>query len=97
VTRKISTSAPLFYVQHLTYNFPLLPSFPPSLPPSLPPSRFIVCDQHKSQARFLMAKLNPSITHHTVRTGREGGREGGVKGGDFALLWVVLSSFDILF
>lgn len=25
--------------------------------------RFIVCDQHKSQARFLMAKVNPSVTH----------------------------------
>jgi len=30
--------------------------------------RFIVCDQHKSQARFLVAKLNPSVTH----TSRDG-------------------------
>lgn len=34
-----------------------------------PVPRFIVCDQHKSQARFLMAKLNPSITHHTGEVG----------------------------
>jgi len=31
-----------------------------------PVPRFIVCDQHKSEARFLMAKLNPSVTHNTV-------------------------------
>ena len=29
-----------------------------------PVPRYIVCDQHKSQARFLMAKLNPSITQN---------------------------------
>jgi|EP00505_MAST-04D_sp_SCG-Rhode-Island_P003435 protein transport protein SEC23 len=29
-----------------------------------PVPRYIVCDQHKSQARFLMAKLNPSVTHN---------------------------------
>lgn len=29
-----------------------------------PVPRYIICDQHKSQARFLMAKLNPSITHN---------------------------------
>lgn len=34
--------------------------------------RYIVCDQHKSQARFLMAKLNPSITHHTGEVGLSG-------------------------
>ncbi len=28
-----------------------------------PVPRFIVCDQGKSQARFLLAKLNPSVTH----------------------------------
>jgi len=28
--------------------------------------RFIVCDQHKSQARFLMARVNPSVTHNNV-------------------------------
>jgi protein transport protein SEC23 len=30
-----------------------------------PVPRFIVCDQHKSEGRFLMAKLNPSVTHNT--------------------------------
>lgn len=30
-----------------------------------PVPRYIVCDQHKSEARFLMAKLNPSTTHNT--------------------------------
>ena len=29
-----------------------------------PVPRYIVCDQHKSQARFLIAKLNPSVTHN---------------------------------
>ncbi len=24
-----------------------------------------MCDQHKSEARFLMAKLNPSVSHNT--------------------------------
>lgn len=28
-----------------------------------PVPRYIVCDQHKSEARFLMARLNPSSTH----------------------------------
>jgi len=31
-----------------------------------PVPRFIVCDQHKSQARFLMARLNPSVTHNNL-------------------------------
>lgn len=31
-----------------------------------PMPRFIVCDQHKSQARFLLAKLNPSVTHNSM-------------------------------
>lgn len=31
-----------------------------------PVPRFILCDQYKSQSRFLMAKLNPSITHRNV-------------------------------
>lgn len=35
-----------------------------------PVPRYIVCDQGKSQARFLMAKLNPSVTHTS------GGSEG---------------------
>jgi protein transport protein SEC23 len=30
-----------------------------------PVPRYIVCDQHKSEARFLMAKLNPSSTHNS--------------------------------
>jgi protein transport protein SEC23 len=30
-----------------------------------PVPRYIVCDQHKSDARFLMAKLNPSVTHNS--------------------------------
>jgi protein transport protein SEC23 len=33
-----------------------------------PVPRYIVCDQHKSEARFLMAKLNPSTTHTSVET-----------------------------
>lgn len=34
-----------------------------------PVPRYIVCDQHKSEARFLMAKLNPSVTHNTEGSG----------------------------
>ena len=30
-----------------------------------PVPRYIVCDQHKSEARFLLSMLNPSITHHS--------------------------------
>jgi len=29
-----------------------------------PVPRYIVADQHKSAARFLLAKLNPSVTHN---------------------------------
>ena len=29
-----------------------------------PVPRYIVCDQGKSQARFLMARLNPSVTYN---------------------------------
>lgn len=29
-----------------------------------PVPRYIVCDQHKSEARFLLSMLNPSVTHH---------------------------------
>lgn len=32
----------------------------------VPPPRLIKCDQHSSQARFLLAKLNPSITHNST-------------------------------
>ena len=35
----------------------------------MPVPRYIVCDQHKSQARFLMAKLNPSVTHNNADQG----------------------------
>ncbi|CAN0556218.1 unnamed protein product, partial [Ectocarpus sp. 12 AP-2014] len=31
-----------------------------------PVPRYIVCDQHKSEARFLISKLNPSVTHNTT-------------------------------
>ena len=31
-----------------------------------PVPRYIVCDQHKSEARFLLAMLNPSVTHHST-------------------------------
>jgi protein transport protein SEC23 len=31
-----------------------------------PVPRYIVCDQHKSEARFLLSMLNPSITHHSA-------------------------------
>ena len=30
-----------------------------------PPPKFIQCDQHSSQARFLLARLNPSVTHRS--------------------------------
>lgn len=34
-----------------------------------PVPRYIVADQHKSEARFLLAMLNPSITHHSDTAG----------------------------
>eukprot|EP00250_Pteridium_aquilinum_P002668 c12892_g1_i1 orf=88-2388(+) len=34
-----------------------------------PVPKFIQCDQHGSQARFLLAKLNPSITHKSEHVG----------------------------
>lgn len=37
-----------------------------------PVPRYIVCDQHKSEARFLMAKLNPSTTHNSNLDGPVG-------------------------
>ena len=33
-----------------------------------PVPRYIVCDQHKSEARFLLSMLNPSVTHHSSDT-----------------------------
>lgn len=40
-----------------------------------PVPRYIVCDQHKSEARFLMAKLNPSQTHNSNLDGGQGGAQ----------------------
>jgi protein transport protein SEC23 len=34
-----------------------------------PVPRYVVCDQHKSQARFLMSKVNPSVTHNQLPDG----------------------------
>lgn len=34
-----------------------------------PVPRFIECDQNSSQARFLLAKLNPSVTHRSEHVG----------------------------
>jgi protein transport protein SEC23 len=31
-----------------------------------PVPRYVVCDQHKSQARFLLSKVNPSVTHNNM-------------------------------
>ena len=31
-----------------------------------PVPRYITCDQHKSEARFVMARLNPSVTHNST-------------------------------
>ena len=38
----------------------------------IPQPRYVVCDQHKSQSRFLMSKVNPSITHTTPDGGTDG-------------------------
>lgn len=40
-----------------------------------PVPRFVVCDQHKSEARFLMARLNPSSTHNTEIDGGSTGTQ----------------------
>jgi protein transport protein SEC23 len=40
-----------------------------------PVPRYIVCDQHKSEARFLMARLNPSVTHHSNLDGGSSGTQ----------------------
>lgn len=34
----------------------------------IPAPKIIKCDQHSSQARFLLAKLNPSVTHNSTYT-----------------------------
>ena len=31
----------------------------------MPVPRLIMCDQNGSQARYLLAKLNPSVTHNS--------------------------------
>ncbi|XP_043689743.1 protein transport protein SEC23-like [Telopea speciosissima] len=35
----------------------------------IPVPKLIMCDQHSSQARFLLAKLNPSVTQKSMHTG----------------------------
>lgn len=35
----------------------------------IPQPRYVVCDQHKSQGRFLLSKVNPSTTHHNLQDG----------------------------
>mmetsp|Transcript_1640 Transcript_1640/g.3472 ORF Transcript_1640/g.3472 Transcript_1640/m.3472 type:complete len:816 (-) Transcript_1640:138-2585(-) len=40
-----------------------------------PVPRYIVSDQHKSEARFLMAKLNPSVTHNSNLDSGGGGAQ----------------------
>jgi len=32
-----------------------------------PLPRFIECDQHSSQGRFLLATIDPSVTHHSIQ------------------------------
>ncbi|KAL7562489.1 hypothetical protein ACA910_008200 [Epithemia clementina (nom. ined.)] len=44
-----------------------------------PVPRYIVCDQHKSEARFLMAKLNPSVTHNSNLDDGGGSSGGGAQ------------------
>ncbi|CAM8893476.1 unnamed protein product [Rhodiola kirilowii] len=34
----------------------------------IPTPKLIKCDQHSSQARYLLAKLNPSVTHNSMYT-----------------------------
>ena len=50
-----------------------------------PVPRYIVCDQHKSEARFLMAKLNPSVTHNTNSDNVMGGGGAQVNTDDVSL------------
>lgn len=38
-----------------------------------PVPRLVVCDQHKSQARFLLARLNPSATYNSANMPAPGG------------------------
>ena len=39
-----------------------------------PVPRYIVCDQHKSEARFLLSMLNPSVSHRSEDTSSQGGQ-----------------------
>jgi protein transport protein SEC23 len=39
-----------------------------------PVPRYIVCDQHKSEARFLLSMLNPSVSHRSDDTASSGGQ-----------------------
>lgn len=50
-----------------------------------PVPRYIVCDQHKSEARFLMAKLNPSVTHNSNLDDGSGGGGAQVNTDDVSL------------
>ena len=42
-----------------------------------PHPRFVDCDQHGSQARFLLSRLNPSSTHNTSGNALDMGGGGG--------------------
>lgn len=50
-----------------------------------PVPRYIVSDQHKSEARFLMAKLNPSVTHNSNLDDGSGGSGAQVNTDDVSL------------
>jgi len=38
-----------------------------------PVPMYVECDQYGSQARFLLAKLNPSVTHNSAQNAGQGG------------------------
>lgn len=62
----------LFYftTQSLTFEFWLFQAPEDDaqeiLQSRFPMPRYIVCDQGGSQARFLLSKVNPSVTHNTA-------------------------------
>jgi protein transport protein SEC23 len=37
-----------------------------------PSPRFIICDQHSSESRLLLSRVNPSVTHQTMGSGVQG-------------------------
>jgi protein transport protein SEC23 len=37
-----------------------------------PNPRLVICDQHTSQARFLLAIIDPDVTHHQAGQGTVG-------------------------